>query len=580
MVPISSISISSRIYIGFVLLSLFILIIGIIAYEGTRENDKSFKNYENISELSQHILMIENDITSLQLGVQNYIYTGYQAVADRVNRELVNLTELLNKDISELREDKEAYEYLLRMQDRLKTYSRTFIFAVEQRQEREKLIAELKQLHTGLINNQTLTEQQKLVLLDSEKRLLEYIEDPDILKINESINALEQLIKKSETISAGPQLADYRKKYIDVIQSTRGFLFLISVVMAGEAQEFRYLSGKLKENVLSRIGPVKADFNSTISKTRSVIISASMILLLLSAFLSYRIATSIHRPLDELTKTFRALAKNQKVESIPGINLHDEIGEMSKAAEIFRRKNEKTNQLVRELDRQKAIIERSNDNLEQFAYVASHDLQEPIRTIVSFSDLLNSRYREVLGEDGEEYLKFISDAGKRMRSLIVDLLEYSRIGKDMKLVEVDCNRILDDVQSDLALKINETKATIQIEELPVVQGHDTSLRMLFQNLLSNALKFNSPGTNPLIEISACREDEMWKFAVKDNGIGIADQHKERIFTIFSRLHARDKYDGTGIGLANCKKIIDMHNGKIWVESVPGSGCRFMFTLPV
>lgn len=219
-----------------------------------------------------------------------------------------------------------------------------------------------------------------------------------------------------------------------------------------------------------------------------------------------------------------------------------------------------------------------NKEMEQFAYVASHDLQEPLRTIRSYSGLLNRRFSDQLGEDGQQFLNFIGDASLRMSNLIKGLLEYSQIGTDRQVGTVNCNVLLQEVLQDLNSSITKHQATIKVNDLPTLQGYKVELRQLFQNLISNAIKFHKPGEEPLIEIHAAEKQAYWQFSVKDNGIGIDLKYQNKIFTIFQRLHLSKKYEGTGIGLANCKKIVEMHHGRIWLESEEGQGATFFFTL--
>ena len=220
-----------------------------------------------------------------------------------------------------------------------------------------------------------------------------------------------------------------------------------------------------------------------------------------------------------------------------------------------------------------------NTELEQFAYVASHDLQEPLITINSFIDLLGEEYREELGENGRQYLNFISESSKGLSSVVSDLLHYSRIGINRKLTRVDCNKLLESIQKDLTATIINSKATLEVKQLPEINGFKTELRLLFQNLISNAIKFCSKDTTPHIIISAEKGEE-WTFSIQDNGIGIAKKNQEKIFTIFQRLHSKNDYDGTGIGLAQSKKVVDLHGGRIWIESTPNQGSTFYFTFPL
>jgi PAS domain S-box-containing protein len=224
-------------------------------------------------------------------------------------------------------------------------------------------------------------------------------------------------------------------------------------------------------------------------------------------------------------------------------------------------------------------LRRSNAELEQFAYVASHDLQEPLRTVSSYCQLLEKRYKEKLDKDAVEYIDFAVSGAKRMQLLINDLLQYSRVGTRGKPFRpTELNQVFADAVSNLDRAIAESGAKVTRGELPIVPGDAVQLGQLFQNLIGNAIKFR--GTHaPEIEVSARDVDGETVLSVKDNGIGIEAQHAERIFQIFQRLHEREKYSGTGIGLAVSKKIVERHGGRIWVESAPGAGSAFLFTLP-
>jgi PAS domain S-box-containing protein len=228
-----------------------------------------------------------------------------------------------------------------------------------------------------------------------------------------------------------------------------------------------------------------------------------------------------------------------------------------------------------------ADLARSNAELEQFAYVASHDLQEPLRMVASYTQLLARRYEGKLGEDADEFIGFAVDGARRMQELINDLLTYSRVGtRALQLETVDSNHLVDQVVSDLAAAIGDSEAEVIRDDLPVVRGDPTQLRQLFQNLIANGIKFHRPNEAPRVHVSATREQGAWTFSVSDAGIGIEPQYQERIFALFQRLHTRADYPGTGIGLAICKKIVERHGGQIRVDSAPGRGTTFRFTLPV
>lgn len=227
----------------------------------------------------------------------------------------------------------------------------------------------------------------------------------------------------------------------------------------------------------------------------------------------------------------------------------------------------------------KSLVE-SNKELEQFAYIASHDLQEPINTIKGFSDILTQQFKASNDRKVVEMLSIINDSSARMKDLVKALLVYSRIGKEKKKSMVDLNALLENIKKDMTDRIESNNAKVEWDNLPYIPGYEVELRSLFQNLLSNAMKFQKPGTPPEITISSRKLDNAQEFSIKDNGIGISKEHANRIFEIFQRLHNKDEYEGTGIGLAHCKKIVNLHNGKIWVESEIGEGCNFKFTIEV
>jgi signal transduction histidine kinase/PAS domain-containing protein len=225
-------------------------------------------------------------------------------------------------------------------------------------------------------------------------------------------------------------------------------------------------------------------------------------------------------------------------------------------------------------------LRRSNLELEQFAYIASHDLQEPLRMVTGFMGRIRERYADQLDAKGQEFIGYAVDGAQRMSELIKDLLAYSRVQRSTQpFVEVDAGAVFAAAAANCRASIQACGAEVTCGELPTVRGTGTQLTQLLQNLIGNAVKFRRPGVRPEVRVSARREGEWWVFEVKDNGIGIAAGQRERVFQIFQRLHTRDKYPGTGIGLAICKRIVERHGGRIWVESTPGEGSEFLFTLP-
>ena len=223
-------------------------------------------------------------------------------------------------------------------------------------------------------------------------------------------------------------------------------------------------------------------------------------------------------------------------------------------------------------------LETKNQELEQFAYIASHDLQEPLRTITNFSNVLHGKYTDQLDSTGQKSLEFILNATQRMRMLVSGLLTYSRIGSKRNREPVNLNEQLKVVMEDMHALIREKQARIEVKPLPRVQANALEIRMIFQNLINNAIKFQPEGQLPLVKIFAEEDEFYWKISVSDNGIGISPEYREKIFMIFQRLHPQGSYQGSGIGLAHCRKIAEQHGGQIWVDSGPGRGSTFYFTI--
>lgn len=270
---------------------------------------------------------------------------------------------------------------------------------------------------------------------------------------------------------------------------------------------------------------------------------------------SYRIVLYIATPV-----------RNHENQIINWVGIFTDVTE---AREMLNRLSEKTDEL-----------ERSNKELEEFAYVASHDLQEPLRKVANFSQLLAKRYKGQLDERADEFIGYIVGGAVRMQNLITALLQYSRVGREqIEQQEMDLNAVLEDAKSVLELQIEENQATIKSTKLPKVSGHKQLMQQVLQNLIGNALKYRSKEP-PLVNISAKKEGNCWQIEVRDNGMGFEQQYAERIFQIFQRLHTQSELPGTGFGLTICKKIVERHGGKIWVESQPGVGSSFYFTLPI
>jgi len=277
-------------------------------------------------------------------------------------------------------------------------------------------------------------------------------------------------------------------------------------------------------------------------------------------FLTFLVSRKMTKDLNEIKRVTTMISKGDLSARV-NVQSKDEIGHVASTV------NQMTEKLVF-----------SYRELEQFAYIASHDLQEPLRTISNYSSLFHKQYYGKIDETADKYLHFINRATLRMQSQIKAILDYSRIGHDKEFTLIDCNLLVNSVLYNLEKLIQESNAIIKVSSLPVIYGYN-DLDALFLNLLSNSIKFRDKSIPPRIEINCESVQSEWVFSIKDNGIGIEKQYFDRIFTIFQKLHSPNDFPGTGIGLAHCKKIVEMHGGKIWVTSEYKKGSTFYFSIP-
>jgi len=314
----------------------------------------------------------------------------------------------------------------------------------------------------------------------------------------------------------------------------------------------------------------------------SVLLGALLIAFIFSAFFQQKITKRIQFLMNktkEITSTGnysnRVLIKEMDEIGVLSKEFNNMLDQIQKMQNSLKDANADLEERVKE---RTAKLERSNQELEQFAYVASHDLQEPLRTISNFVGLLEKKYPKGGEEDYYRYFQFIMKATSRMQNLIRDLLEISRVGRNVQFAEVDCNKIILDLMAEMEISITENDATVHFSDLPTLIASEIELKRVFQNLISNALKFKNKNGTPRITIRAQENDNEFIFMVEDNGIGIRPEHNNKIFNIFQRLHSNTEYPGTGIGLATCKKIVALHNGNIWIESTYEVGTTFYFSI--
>jgi len=372
-----------------------------------------------------------------------------------------------------------------------------------------------------------------------------------------------------------------------ILRITRaGHTGSIPPTLAGKGlfDAIRVSLGQLRDDLSAKLTSARHKLNSDASFLQiALLVAAALILgsVIGAGFLLRRIIT---RPLAELGRDAEHVAAGDFAKPVAIDGAPREIVELGREIDAMRQRIVQELTTVQSahatLEAQALELNRSNAELEQFAYVASHDLQEPLRKIASFCQALERRYHGQLDERADQYIEFAVDGAKRMQVLINDLLAFSRVGRSGHQPElVDLGEVLAEAKSSLSRTLDDAGASVLSDELPAVRGERALLVSLFQNLIGNAIKFRATEP-PVVRITAQREQQQWIFSCADNGIGVDPEYADRIFVIFQRLHTKEAYPGTGIGLAMCRKIVEYHGGRMWLDPDHSPGAQFRFTLPI
>jgi chemotaxis family two-component system sensor kinase Cph1 len=400
--------------------------------------------------------------------------------------------------------------------------------------------------------------------LKPEMTILKRMSDPDTQKLihDLEVHQIELEMQNNELLKAQKELTESREKYSDLYDfAPVSYLTLDTKGLILEAN-----NTAAAQLGVARIPLINTRFYSYVTKGDQ------------DEFYLY--LRKVFKTRSQQTCEIKLKGKNktQFYAHLESIVVEDSEGKLSQCrtaiSDITERKKAEEDLKATLKD-----LERSNKELEQFAYVASHDLQEPLRMVASYVQLLERRYKDKLDSDANEFIAYAADGANRMQSMINDLLDYSRVGTGGKTFEkTDCAHVFSQAIVNLQGAIEESGAAVTQNNLPTINADETQLIQLFQNLIDNALKFRGKEP-PRIHVTSKKKGGEWLFSVQDNGIGIDSQYAKRVFVIFQRLHNRKKYPGTGIGLAICKRIVERHGGRIWVESEPGKGSTFFFTIP-
>lgn len=608
----NSLTLRTRIYLSAALLVAVSCVASGIGWYGQTALLTSAENYEAAELVIARIWQLDRSMQELKAKSENYIHSGTQSAYFAADRLLAELT----AEVAEMRrlsDNRELTDLLEEMTLHLGRFGEQLNLAAEERALRSTIVnsqlprkadgvqAAIRDLQTSLDASGQQTSTAALLEIvqafgEGRKQLLRYLIDPDSEKIDKMLVALERATTLAKSVANDAQgsrdrrnvlaerLQDFEQLALRVIQATRGYLYHSHVVMAGAISEFVYYADRVKDYVHGQQQLNRRGRTAAAKQTLTLSVVASFAALVFALVLATGLSYSIIRPVSLLTKAFRRLAGGETLENIPGADREDEIGRMSQAAQVFSAKNQETQDLLAQsqtlsaqLAEKAQALEETNLELDNFAYVASHDLKAPLRGIHSLAEWVCEDCEGLLPEDSSRHLVEMQDRVERMNRLLDDLLEYSRVGRlEQKVGTVDLAEMVRDV---IRMSDNPTGVRIElITEMPKLRTPVAPLRQVMVNLLTNAIKYNDRGVDGLIEVS-CEESDGWlSICVADNGIGIDPRYHDRVFQMYQRVAPRQTA-GSGMGLAIVKKQVEYHGGRITLESTAGDGARFTFTWP-
>jgi signal transduction histidine kinase len=597
---LQAIGLKKRISFGYIITGLITLIIVLLSYGVLNRLSGDFREIVRFSQHSADNMAALAQMSEMQRQALIYIYEGHGAAGDQVDALYESMLDKITwghglgqEEIDSIVTAAKAY---------LNAYHDTFAEVRKQREIQKHLVRSEFRIHASraqyLIEELAYGTEEAYTslhleyhrmlnaLLQVEKNAYRYFDslDAEFVKaatasIQETRNMLAALLGASplpdvellEEIVA--VLHRYESSFLEAVQRTRGYLYLINVVMAAQAYETIYQSKKLSQLMLSESERIQQEVLQKIESTVLILLLSSLVLLLFIGLFSYTIGRSITVPLKRLTRTFKLLTSGSADAEIPAYRLHDELGDLTRAAASFKQKNI-------ELEANKKELERSNDELEQFVYTVSHDLKSPLVTSMGFIGIIRKLAKDGKHDQALSHLDRVVKANERMSQLINDLLELSRVGRiDMDKKRLDLAELVQDFASNQKERLAAARFTLIVEPgLPVIHANESRTLQLFENILSNALKYaHTPEREGRLIIRASSDGQWHHIYCIDNGPGIPKEYREKIFALFYRLDVHT--EGTGIGLAVAKKIMKFHGGDIWAESWPDTGAVFHITFP-
>ncbi len=600
---------SLRIHCGTAVVVVPFLVSIAIAATGFARFQQNVDRLTAASHFATRMADVERDAVEMRQHVVAYTHGGNAGDADAVTSLGNTLLEKVDGARADAPDD-ESRGRLDRMHDHLTTYLGSFQEVVRERRLREQLVREnvLEPAHDVTRRMNVLSDDGPAATGRSsvpdefarrigtyvslaEARLLQFLSDPDARLVDEGLAALRLGIDEwsaDHPDGDDPVLArmqELEHGFLRTVQATRAYLYLAHVVMAGEAAEFAFHTEELKrraEDELVSIGTAAEDDGR---QTAQIVLVVSLAAAAVGVLISLMISRTILRPIRAITETFNLLSRGEVVGSVPGLDRRDEIGEMARAADVFRSRNRETvalldttRRMTDELDGKARELEKRNEDLDSFAYVASHDLKSPLRGVACLAEWIAEDAADVLSEESREHLDMMRQRVDRMDQLLDDLLAYSRAGRTGEEDEVvDVRELLTAIRETIDWPA-DTRLHVD-PSLPRVVTTPVELQRVLQNLLTNAVKYRSQDAPEVAVEARPVGDDFVEFSVADSGIGIAPEYHDSVFQMFRRLHTQDEIEGSGMGLALVKKIVETHGGTIRVESEEGRGATFFFTWP-
>ncbi len=621
-------SLKTRISLGFTLICSLLVIIGLASYFGFVKSENQFLQFTKLSTQAEIHIDIERNVSELQRQVQQFTYEGHETAENKV----YSLFETLNKDLifaQKATTVEETKRIIGKMINHLKIYLETFNDVIIERKLRFDLVQRKLRDNAKKVENiiteyiQIENEDKELThslkaqyvlnsILMSEKDILRYFNILDSSLIKKSkmsfidIQAnIDNLIKEEESEAeishkqdnkiieikllknTQHMISEYERVFLRAVQATRGYLYLVNVVMAGEASEFLYNANKLKKLSADNMLNIQQTLILLIKRISLITGIITIVTVALGVILSWLVSRSITIPVTKITKTFKLLARGEYPASIPGHDFKDEIGDLSRAADVFKEKNRQTEHflkesqiLTKELEKNRKELARSNEEMEQFVYTVSHDLKSPLVTSTGFIGMIKDLADKGEYETAVNKLERVEKANSRMGQLINDLLELSRVGRvDLDKKNIDMNIILKNFKECLSHKLKKEQFELELEtDFPTIYINESRTLQIFENLMSNAFKYaRGNHTKNSVKIGYLDSEKEHRFYVSDNGPGIPKEYHEKIFGLFTRLD--NSTEGTGIGLSVVRKVMQFHEGRVWVESEIGTGTTFWLAFP-